>query len=105
MGVDGARKGSAFVPEELAFKKAGGDCGAIHLHQTSVPAGAELLNCASGDFLSGARLPPDQNCRIFLRQRFRSREDPTEHPTSSPPFSPQRQPLPLTLPHTHSPNP
>src|SRR5258707_11866563 len=83
MGVDGARKGSAFVPEELAFKKAGGDCGAIHLHQTSVPAGAELVNRASDDFLAGAGLPRDQNCRIFWGNRFDYRENPTETPTSA----------------------
>jgi hypothetical protein len=58
------------VTEELAFEKAGGDCGAIHLHQTSVPAGAELVNRASDDFLAGAGFARDQNCRICWRNRF-----------------------------------
>jgi hypothetical protein len=58
------------VPEELAFSKAGGDCRAIHLHQTSVPAGAELVDRASDDFLAGAGFARNQNCRICGRNRF-----------------------------------
>ena len=70
MRIDGARKGSAFVSEELAFEKAGGDRRAIHLHQTSVSAGAELVNRSSDDFLAGAGLAGDQNCRIRGCNRF-----------------------------------
>src|SRR5260221_5441070 len=47
MRVDGTRKGSAFVPEQLAFKKAGGGCRANYLHQGSVPAKAAIVKCAN----------------------------------------------------------
>src|ERR1700746_1433298 len=81
MRVDGARKGSAFVSEELAFQKAGGDCRAIHLHQISVPAGAELVNRASDDFLTGASFASNQNCSTCGSNCFDLSEDLTETPT------------------------
>src|ERR1700688_3317567 len=81
MRVDCARKGSAFVPEELAFEKAGGDCRAIHLHQIPVSTGAELVNRASDDFLAGASFARNQNCRTCGRNGFDLSEDPTETPT------------------------
>src|SRR5271154_2296963 len=83
MRVDGARKGSAFVTEELAFEKAGGDCRTIHLHQISVSAWAELVNRASDDFLSGASFARNQNCHIRGRNRFDERENATETPAST----------------------
>src|SRR4029077_4022683 len=61
MGIDSARKGSAFVSEELAFEEAGRHRRAVHLHQISVSAGAELVNRSRDDFLAGAGLSGDQN--------------------------------------------
>src|SRR6266850_2439411 len=61
MRIDSARKGSAFVPEEFTFEEACGHRRAVHLHQISVSAGAELVNRARDDFLAGAGLSGDQN--------------------------------------------
>jgi hypothetical protein len=58
------------VPEEYAFEKTSGDCRAIYLYQTLVPAGTKLVNRASDDFLSGTGFARDQNCRIRGRNRF-----------------------------------
>src|ERR1700751_3305038 len=60
MTIDGTCKGSAFVSEELAFEEAGGHRRAVHLHQISVSAGAELVNRSRDDFLAGAGLSSDQ---------------------------------------------
>jgi hypothetical protein len=61
MRIDSTRKGSAFVSEELAFEQAGWHRRAVHLHQISVSAGAELVNRSRDDFLAGAGLSGDQN--------------------------------------------
>jgi hypothetical protein len=54
--IDGTRKRSPFVSEELAFKKAGGHRRAVHLDQISVLAGAELVYRSRNDFLARAGL-------------------------------------------------
>src|SRR5260221_7789169 len=97
MRVEGARKGSSFVSEELAFKKAGGDCRAIHLHQSSVPAGGDLLNLPGGDFLAGNRLARNQNCRTSGPNCFVFSEGPTERPTLALSCLPQEKFLWLIL--------
>src|ERR1700752_3952802 len=83
MRADGAREGSAFVPEELAFKQASGNCRAIHGHQASAPARTELVNRASDDFLSGASFARNQNGHVCGRNRFDEREDAAETSTAA----------------------
>jgi hypothetical protein len=61
MRIDSARKGSAFVSEELAFEEAGRHRRAVHLNQISVSAGAELVNRSRDDLLAGAGLSGYQN--------------------------------------------
>jgi hypothetical protein len=61
MRIDSARKSSAFVSEEFAFEEAGRHRRAVHLHQISVSAGAELVNRSRNDFLAGAGLSGDQD--------------------------------------------
>src|SRR6266404_5138579 len=61
MRIDGARKGSTFVSEELAFEKAGGHRRAVHLDQISVSTGAELVNRSRDDFLACAGLSGNQD--------------------------------------------
>src|SRR6202035_459555 len=61
MRIDSARKGSAFVSEELAFEEAGRHRCAVHLHQISVSAGAKFVNRLRDDLLASASLSSDQN--------------------------------------------
>src|SRR5690242_9634320 len=61
MGIDSSREGPAFVSEEFAFEQAGRHRRAVHLHQISVSAGAELVNRSRDDFLAGAGLSGDQH--------------------------------------------
>jgi hypothetical protein len=61
MRIDSARKGSAFVSEELAFEETSRHRRTVHLHQISVSTGAELVNRSRDDFLSGASLSGYQN--------------------------------------------
>jgi hypothetical protein len=61
MRIDSARKGSAFVSEELAFEEAGRHRRTVHLHQISVSTGAELVNRSRDDFFSSASLSGYQN--------------------------------------------
>src|SRR6202043_824773 len=60
MRIDGARKGSTFVSEELAFEKPGWHRRAVQLAQISVSTGAELMNRSRDDFLTCAGLSGNQ---------------------------------------------
>jgi hypothetical protein len=75
MRIDGAGKGSAFVPEEFAFEKAGRHRSAVHLHQISVSPGAEFVNRPRDDFLAGAGLPGNQDRCIRARNGLDLTED------------------------------
>src|SRR5215469_12547247 len=68
MRTDGAGKGSAFVPEEFAFEKAGWHGRAVHLDQVPVSARAELVNRSRDHLLAGAGLSGDQDRCIRARQ-------------------------------------
>jgi hypothetical protein len=70
MRIDGARKGSAFVSEELAFEKPGWHRRAVHLDQISVSTGTELVNRARDDFLASAGFAGDQNSGVRGRYRL-----------------------------------
>src|ERR1700722_4622663 len=83
MRVDGAGKGSAFVPEQFAFQQAGWDCCAIHLHQTSTPAGTELVNRASDELFPGAGFAANQDRHVGRGNGFHQREDAPEGSTST----------------------
>jgi hypothetical protein len=61
MRINCARKGSAFVAEELAFEEAGRHRRAVHLYQISVSARAQLVNRSRDDLLAGAGLTGDQD--------------------------------------------
>src|SRR5260370_34200996 len=54
--INGARKGSAFMSEELAFEKAGSHGGTVHLHQISASPGAEIVNPSRDDLPCGCGL-------------------------------------------------
>src|SRR5262249_38290860 len=63
MGIDCACKSSSFVPKELAFEKASRHGRAVHLHQVSASARAELVDRSRDDFLACAGLPANQDRR------------------------------------------
>src|SRR5437870_11733737 len=83
MRIDGARKGSAFMSEELAFEKAGRHRRAVHLHQISASAGAELVNRSRDDFLAGASLSGNQDRCIRTCHGLHLTEDCAQAATRS----------------------
>lgn len=60
--LDGAREGAFFVPEQFAFDEGFGHGGAVDGDKGTVAAGAELVEGARGEFLSGAGFTRNQDC-------------------------------------------
>src|SRR5438093_1375349 len=50
---NGARKCALLVPEQLAFEEPGRNCRAVHFHEGSLPAAAEIVYGARDQFLAG----------------------------------------------------
>src|SRR5260370_13096547 len=75
MRIDRARKGSAFMSEQLTFEKAGRHSRTVHLHQIAASARAELVNRSRYYFLAGAGLSGNQYGCIGARHRLYLTED------------------------------
>src|SRR5712675_3336530 len=59
MRIDRSGKGSAFVPEKLAFEKAGRHRRTVHFDEIAAAARAQLMNGSRNDFLASSRLAGD----------------------------------------------
>ena len=72
---NGAGEGSFLVAEELAFEQAGGDSGAVNLHEGSAVPAAEIVDGAGHAFLAGAGFAEEQDGRIGGGDGFHLFED------------------------------
>src|SRR5215467_5985189 len=61
---DRPRKGSLFVPEELALQEAERDRRTIQLDEGSLPASAQIVDGARNEFFAGSGFAQDQDARI-----------------------------------------
>src|SRR5207244_1086094 len=64
---DSAREGALFMPEHLAFEKAGGDRSAVQLDERALAPSAQIVDGARDQFLPGSGLAIDQYGRIGRR--------------------------------------
>src|SRR5580704_12146786 len=71
----GASERTSLMAEQLAFKKAQRDGGAIHLHKRVILAGAQVVNRASDHLLAVTRLALDEGRRV----RWRNNSNALEH--------------------------
>jgi hypothetical protein len=64
---DRACKGPSLVAEEFTLEQVEGNRSAVELNQGLAAAGTRVVNCVSDEFLAGARLSLNENCRVRRR--------------------------------------
>ncbi len=80
---DRAGKRALFVAKQLAFEQAGGNGGAVALHEGMPASRTHAMESASDQFLPRARLPTDEHGRIGGGHRFELRHHVPERPAPS----------------------
>ncbi len=75
MGRDGAREGSALVPEELALREVGGHRAAVEDDERAPRAGAAFVQRAGEHVLAGAGLSDQRHGDVGPRDAFEHVED------------------------------
>src|SRR6266404_6753106 len=82
MRIDRSGKGSALVPEKLAFEKAGRHRRTVHFDEIPAAAWAELVNRARDNFLARPGFASDQDGGVRWRHGLDFREDRAEAATA-----------------------
>ncbi len=62
----GVRKGTLFVPKQLALKQIVRQCTAIDWNEAKIPSRTQIVQCTGREFLSGTGFAEDQDSGVDL---------------------------------------